>query len=98
MMNIKKAVFMAVLVLAIAALAVPLVGLRAAAAGSAAPAKGVSSAPKAAPTSASRVVQQKEVTEDVQTDNASAGKISAETLRALGIKRVANPGEVSKRI
>jgi len=40
-MNIKRAVFMAVLVVAIAALAMPLVGLRATAAGSAAPTKGV---------------------------------------------------------
>ena len=102
-MNIKKAIFMAVLVVALAALAVPLVGLRASAAGSATSSKGAiarAAAAKASAVSAAgqQVEQQREVTGDTRGEETPAGKISADTLKALGITRVANPGEASKRV
>ncbi|HXI91597.1 MAG TPA: hypothetical protein VNO24_16395, partial [Blastocatellia bacterium] len=102
-MNIKKAIFMVVLVVAVAALALPLVGLRAAAAGSAT-SKGATSTANAAAARASaanaaeqQVEQQREVTGETRGDG-PAGKISGDTLRALGITRVANPGEASARV
>src|SRR5467141_956460 len=99
-MNIKRAVFMAVLVVAIAALAVPLVGLRAAASGSGAPAG--STAAKARAASAANAgaqqAEQRAVVNEIQVDQAQAGKISAETLKALGFTRSANPKEASARI
>jgi hypothetical protein len=102
-MNIKRAIFTAVLVLAVAALAVPLVGLRASAAGSAT-SKAATSTTNAAAAKASalnaaaqQVEQQREVTGETRGDG-PAGKISADTLRALGLTRVANPGEASARV
>src|SRR5713226_2343770 len=100
-MNIKRAVFMAVLVVAIAALAMPLVGLRATAAGSAVPSKNAASAPKAAATSASTAkaaVQQNQLAQDVQGDTSQSGTISADTLKALGITRAKNPSGSSAKI
>src|SRR5437667_3027563 len=100
-MNIKRAVFMAVLVVAIAALAVPLVGLRAAASGSGTSAVGAAAkarAASAANAGAQQIEQQRAVSSEVQTDQAQAGKISAETLKALGLTRSANPKEASARI
>src|SRR5882724_4957626 len=102
-MNIKRAIFMVVLVVAVAALALPLVGLRAAAAGSAT-SKGATSTANASAARASaanaaaqQVEQQREVAGETRGDG-PAGKISADTLRALGITRVANPGEASARV
>jgi hypothetical protein len=99
-MNMKRAVFMAVLVVAIAALAMPLVGLRATAASSAAPSKGAITAPNAAAASAStaKSAVQNQLAQDVQGDTSQSGTISAETLKALGISRAKNPGEASAKI
>jgi len=101
-MNIKRTVFLAVLVMAIAALVVPLVGLRAAASGSGAPA-GSTAAAKARAASAAGAMtqqaqQQREVSGEVQVEGAQGGKISAETLKALGLTRAANAKEASARI
>src|SRR5882724_8501699 len=91
------------LVLAVAALAMPLVGLRAAAAGSAASKAATSTAnaaaakASAANAAAQQVEQQREVTGETRGDD-PAGKISADTLKALGLTRVANPGEASARV
>src|SRR5882724_8929532 len=91
------------LVVAVAALAMPLVGLRTAAAGSAASKAPTSTAnvaaakASAANAAAQQVEQQREVTGETRGDG-PAGKISADTLRALGITRVANPGEASARV
>ena len=85
-MNIKRAVFMAVLVVAIAALAVPLVGLRAAASGSGAATAGAAAKARAANAASAKTQQaeqQRDVSGEVQVDQAQAGKISAETLKAL---------------
>jgi hypothetical protein len=100
-MKLKRAVFMAVLVVAIAALAVPLLGLRAAAAGSAAPSKRAATAPKATAASgstANAAVQQNQVAEVVQGDTGQSGRISADTLKALGITKAKNPSETSAKI
>jgi hypothetical protein len=99
-MNIKRAVFMAVLVVAIAALALPLAGLRAAASGSAAPTKGAATAPKpvAASASTATAAGQNQLAQDVQGDTSQSGTISAETLKALGIVRSKNPSKGSAKI
>lgn len=102
-MNIKRAFFMAVLVVAIAALAVPLVGLRAAASGSgaassSAAAKAKARAASATSAGAQQAEQQKEVGSELQVDSAQAGKISPETLKALGLTKSANPKEATARI
>jgi hypothetical protein len=104
-MNIKRTVFMAVLVVAVAALAMPLVGLRASAAGSTASSKAATSAAKAASAKAAavnaaaqQVEQQRVVTGDTRGEGTPAGKISAETRKALGLTRVANPREASARM
>ncbi|MEK6289291.1 MAG: hypothetical protein AABO57_26565, partial [Acidobacteriota bacterium] len=100
-MNIKRAVFMAVLVVAIAALALPLVGLRAAASGSAAPASASAAkarAVKAATAAVQQSQQQREVSEDVQADSSLEGKIPAATLKLLGLNRVANPRAASEKL
>ena len=101
-MNIKRAVFMAVLVVAIAALAMPLVGMRARAAGSAAPSKGVVTAPNAAAgaanASTAKAAAQNQLAQDVQGDSSQSGTISAETLKALGITRATNAREASAKI
>ena len=76
-MNIKRAVFMAVLVVAIADLAMPLVGLRAAASGSAGPLKSAVAAPKAAAANAAptAAAQQNQAAVDVQGDTSQSGTI-----------------------
>src|ERR1044071_561198 len=95
MMKIKRAVLMAVLVVAVAALAVPLVGLNARAAGSAADPKGNNVASKinaaAAKATASQqnvVVAENPVAQDISSQD---GRISAETLKAMGIQRSKDP-------
>ena len=99
-MNIKRAVFMAVLVVAIAALAMPLVGLRAAASGSAGPLKSAVAAPKAAAANAAptAAAQQNQAAVDVQGDTSQSGTISTETLKALGITRSKNPSESGAKV
>src|SRR6476660_6479022 len=99
-MNIKKAIFMVVVVVAVAALAVPLVGMRAAAASSAATSLAKAAAVKASPVSGAgqQIEQRREVTSEIRGEQVPAGKISADTMRALGITRVANPSEASARV
>jgi len=89
-MNIKRAMMIVVLIIAGASIAVPLVGLNARAAGSAASSR--MSAIKARPyspmtrSSAQQVeVQQTTSAAASQDDAVAKGKISAETLKALGI-------------
>src|SRR5215211_1812662 len=100
MNKIKRAVLMAVLVVAVAALAVPLVGFNARAAGSAPNPKGTL-ASKTAAAAASKAIasQQNLVVADnpAQDSSASTGKISDETVNALGIQRVKGPN-ASERI
>ena len=85
-MKMKRAVMMGVLVLAVAALAIPLIGVKARAAGGATVAKGVVAA-KASTAAGNKVVARQEqvAVEQVQ---GGEGAISAETLKALGIQRL----------
>src|SRR3989442_15100296 len=96
-MNIKRMVFMAVLVVAVAAMAVPLVGLRAAASGSGTPGRGVGTTAGKARGGEAAVQQQGEQQragrEESQGDPGQGGKISAETLKAVGLTRGAKPRE-----
>ena len=87
-MKMKRAVMMGVLVLAVAALAIPLIGVKARAAGGATVAKGVVAA-KASTAAANKVVARQEqvAVEQVGTQGGE-GAISAETLKALGIQRL----------
>ncbi|HVG22319.1 MAG TPA: hypothetical protein VNI02_24995, partial [Blastocatellia bacterium] len=90
MMKIKRAVLMAVLVVAVAALAVPLVGLNARAAGSAADSKALlaSKSNAAAAVKASASQQNVAVVDTpAQQEVSMAGQISAETANALGVRR-----------
>jgi hypothetical protein len=87
-MKMKRAVMMAVLVLAVAALAVPMLGFKARAASSAADARASLTATKAnaaVVTSAAAPVQPNIV---AAASQAPSGAISPETLNALGIRRV----------
>src|ERR1044072_9629488 len=94
MMKIKRAVLMAVLVVAVAALAVPLVGLNARAAGSAADPKGNvaskinAAAAKATASQQNVVVAENPVAQDLSSQD---GRISAETLKSMGIQRSKEP-------
>src|SRR5436853_2746786 len=90
-MKMKRAVMIAVLVLAVAALAVPLMGLKTRAAGSAADARASVTATKAnaAAVTAAAATAQPNVVAPASVSNAQdSGKISAETLKSLGIRRV----------
>ncbi|MEN3333936.1 MAG: hypothetical protein V7641_3301, partial [Blastocatellia bacterium] len=90
-MNMKRAVMIAVLVLAVAALAVPLMGLKTRAAGSAADARASLTATKAnaaAVTGAAATAQPNVVAPTGVSQTSDGGKISAETLKSLGIRRV----------
>src|SRR5204863_6588716 len=91
-MNIKRAVFMAVLVVAIAALAFPLASLKAKAGGFAGDAKSSVAAVKASAAAAGvtspKVVEVERDAAGAGQEAAAAGKISPETLNALGIKRL----------
>jgi hypothetical protein len=90
MMKIKRAVLMAVLVVAVAALAVPLVGFNARAAGSAADSKALlaSKSKAAAAIKASSSQQNVAVVENpVAQDSSMSGQIAAETVNTLGIAR-----------
>jgi len=104
-MNIRRAAFMAVLAVAVAALAVPLVGLRATASSTATSPKAVSAIAKAAAAktlaaneSAQQIERRKDVADGSLSEQAPAGKISAETLKALGLSKVANPIEAGKKL
>src|SRR5258705_4032140 len=93
-MNMKRAMMIAVLVVAVAALAVPLVGLNARAAGSAANTKPPMAAARANAADVSRAASQNAQQQETQqettaaTQSAGNGKISAETLKALGVRRL----------
>src|SRR6185295_6031731 len=95
MMNVKRAIFMTVLVLAVAAMVLPLVGMRSVVAGSV----GSITAAKASAISspAQQSIARDQADEGALT-GAPQGRITAETLSALGIKRSANPAEASAKI
>jgi hypothetical protein len=97
-MDIKRAAFMTLLGFALAALAMPLAGLRAAS-GSAA--SSVRATAKTAPFRNSGLnapAPQSEQQREVLAGETSEGKISASTLNALGLTRAANPQDASNRI
>src|SRR5436305_14188926 len=90
-MKMKKAVMIAVLVLAVAALAVPLMGIKTRAADSAADARASLTTTKAnaiAVTGAAATAQPNVVASTGVNQDSGGGTISAETLKALGIRRV----------
>jgi hypothetical protein len=91
-MNIKRAVFMAVLVVAIAALAVPLVGLRAAASGSG-DSKGLMTSKARAAAAINGTAGQQEVTvEGVRQEvGVREGQFTSETRKALGVSKSKDP-------
>ena len=102
-MNTKRMIFLAVLVVALVALAMPLVGLRASAAGSAASSKSATeakamAAKASAMGAAAQQIEQREVVGDTRGEETPAGKISAATLKALGLTRAANLSEASAKI
>src|SRR5436190_18994623 len=100
-MKINRVVFMSVLAMAIAALAVPLIGLRAAASVSGAPASIAAAKARTVDASASAVTQQKEKQIDTErgvTLDPTPGRFSAETMRALGLAKAADPKAASARI
>ena len=92
-MNMKRAMMIAVLGVAVAALAVPLVGLNARAAGSAVGAKSSVAAAKTnaavARAASQEMRQETQQTAVASTQDGGSGKISADTVKALGLKRVA---------
>ena len=86
MMKMKRAVMMAVLALALAALSVPVIGLRARASADSRPASRLASSARSVATSAtpaSSLSSQQEA-----LDPSPQGRISAETLKALGLSRL----------
>src|SRR5215208_674097 len=93
MMKIKRAVLMAVLAVAIAALAVPLVGFNARAAGSAADARAALTATRAnaAAVTTTTAATQPAVIPVGGSSQDPAGKISADTLKAIGFQKSKNP-------
>ncbi|HKQ09016.1 MAG TPA: hypothetical protein VJ464_28095, partial [Blastocatellia bacterium] len=87
-MNIKRVMLMIGLAVVVAALAVPLVGLKARAAGAAANARAPLAAPARATAAPGEAAVQPNVVEATNSSQESVGgKISAETLKALGIRR-----------
>ncbi|HSB08447.1 MAG TPA: hypothetical protein VLM38_02965, partial [Blastocatellia bacterium] len=104
-MNIRRALIISVVVVAVAALAVPLVGLSTHASGVGGSARPAVTA-KAQPAPVAVPVQQgmklangQEITPVDQVQDAQAGgQISAETWRTLGIPRTADPAAASKKI
>src|ERR1044071_635612 len=99
-MNLRRGVFLAVMVIAVAALATPLVSLRAKAAGSAVVAKSTSSASATRATSTPKqqqIEQQRDGSGEARAAEGQ-GKISADTLKALGITRANNAREASGKI
>src|SRR5215813_93921 len=92
-MNVKKAVMVVVLALALAALAIPLVGLNARAAGSAGNSKPALAAANTNAAMAASATSPK--LQEIQPEAAlgsgqveGVGKISAETMNALGLRRL----------
>src|SRR5215813_15265452 len=92
-MNVKKAVMVVVLALALAALAIPLVGLNARAAGSAGNSKPALTAANTNAAMAASATSPK--LQEIQPEAAlgsgqveGVGKISAETMNALGLRRL----------
>ena len=99
MMKIKRAVLMAVLAVAVAALAVPLVGFNARAAGSAADARAALTATKAnaaAVTTTAAATQPAVIPVGGSSQEGPAGKISAETLKAIGFQKSKDPEAAAK--
>src|ERR1044071_5036507 len=94
-MNIKRVVLIIGLAVAVAALAVPLVGFKARAAGSAADARAPLTGTKAnaATVSKAAAAQPKVVAATGSSQEPVDGQISAETLKTLGIRKAkgANP-------
>ncbi len=111
MRTVQRAVFVSVVAAAIAALSVPIMGLRASATGSTTTSKAPVATAKAAVAEAAVSASVQEERRGVRSANGqealiptsaqdgSAGKaVSAETMNALGIKRVANPVLASKKM
>jgi hypothetical protein len=100
-MKIKRAVLMAVLAVAVAALAVPLVGFNTRAAGSAADSKSLLGAKARAALGVKSVASQQAVavvdSPAQQQQEAMAGQLTAETVNALGIMR-SRGGDAAARI
>ncbi len=99
MMKIKRAVLMAVLAVAVAALAVPLVGFNARAAGSAVDARAALTATRAnaaAVTKTAAATQPNVIPVGGSSQDEPAGKISAETLKAIGYQRSKDPDASAK--
>ena len=100
---LKRGIFIVVIASASVALAVPLVGLRASASSTTGTSTAVATARAAAGATGGAAVQQqleqqREASGETSVEQGSSGKISADTLRALGIKKVANPAEASAKI
>src|SRR6185369_5707946 len=97
MMNTKRAVFVAVIGLAVAGLTVPLMSMKAAASGSGTmkanspSVKTTNSTPKQ-----QQIEQQRDGSGEARAEG--QGKISADTLKALGITRANNAREASAKI
>ncbi|HLF85089.1 MAG TPA: hypothetical protein VI837_13020, partial [Blastocatellia bacterium] len=102
MRAVQRAILVSVVATATAALAVPLVGMRASAAGSgnaaASRASAATARASAVSGAAQQAGQQRDVTAETQGEETPAGKISAATLKALGFTPVANPSEASARM
>ncbi|MFY9573539.1 MAG: hypothetical protein WAV20_19245, partial [Blastocatellia bacterium] len=97
MRALKRKCFVAVLVLGLSALGMPFLLMRAYASRSAAPASS-SALKSASPTPSLPVSKQDHFAGQEKPGASREDRVSSDTLSALGIKRVANPGEVSKRI
>src|SRR5689334_4608796 len=100
-MNIKRVVLILGLAVAVAALAVPLAGFKARAAGSVADARAPLPATKAnaaAVSKAAAATQPNVAAATASSQESVGGKISAETLKALGISRAKDAAKSSAKI
>jgi len=100
-MNIKRVVLIIGLAVAVAALAVPLVGFKARAAGSVADARAPLTATKAntaAVSKAAAATQPNVAAATGSSQESVDGKISAETLKALGIHRAQNAAKANAKM
>src|SRR5436305_14875136 len=98
-MNIKRVMLMIGLAVVVAALAVPLVGFKTRAAGAAANARAplaATKAPVTAEASVAATTQPKVVEAADSSQESVGGKISAETLNALGIRRAKSAAASAK--
>ena len=94
-MNLKRAVLMAVLVLAVAAVAVPLVGLRARAASGSAKSRTVAPNTRAEAAEATTVAASTAVQER-RSQDPSGGRISREVMETLGMGRLPAGTDLAK--